>query len=204
MLSSIDFKGQKLLLIGAAVLLVAILAAFFGLQQQKKGANSMEAIQDSIVSAAMKNDTVRKNTTIVNYMEKNLKDKVLGDYKFDTAKAYFINVDGASKVETSDGDLGGDNETTLVIPAGSLSVAFIPNKALTATGVVAGVNEITKATGAVDKHDYAKGFVTDGYIAVFGAGWDEAAAKDFAEKFFPAGSVVHVGAKYGVANSINQ
>lgn len=200
MTSSIDFKGQKLLLIAAAVLLVAILGAFFALQQQKQGASSMEAIQDSIVSAAQKNDTVRSKTTIVDYMKKELGKKSLGDYKIETTHAYLINVDGQTKVE-GDGDLGAGS---LTVEAGKVAVAFIPNK--TTTAATAGVTEIKDGQNtptAKDLSDVAKGYVTDGYIALFGNGWTEDVAKEFAEKFFPAGTVVHVGSAYGVASSIN-
>lgn len=200
MTSSIDFKGQKLLLLAVAVLTVAILAAFFGYQQQKQGANSMEAIQDSIVSAAQKNDTVRAKTTIVDYMKKELEKKSLGDYKLDTTHAYLVNVEGQTKVE-SDGDLGAGSMT---LAAGKLTVAFITNKPV--ASATAGLSEIKDGANtptASTMSDIAKGYVTDGYIALFGDGWDEAAAKTFAEKFFPAGSVVKVGTQYGVANSIN-
>lgn len=203
MLSMADFKGQKLLYLAGAAFVLLIVAAFFLLQQQKAGSSSMEAIQDSIVTAAQRNDTVRSKTTIVDYMQKNLDKKSLGDYKIKTDKAYVLNVNGAELVEGT-GDLGAG--TLDDIGDAEVGVVFIPNKqsASFATGVATVTSKATTANPDVTKaSDLAKGYVTDGYIALFGNNWNEDTAKDFAEKYFPAGTVVKLGLVYGVATNIN-
>lgn len=216
---------REIQLVVAIGLFIAVLLIiyFINTNNARKWGAVIIAVQDAMIKATQKNDTLKAKSTIARFSE-NLDDKTLGDMKLTANKMYVLNVDGDALVEN------GEN-TTAIMPAdltatastsSILQVAFIPSEKVKykpdGTNMIDNATLI-RPTNPTDKQmkvtsngatteiatndlktypEAIRWFINSGYLAFYG--WDtKDAATSFRDKFFSTGTVVKTGSVFGIA-----
>lgn len=121
MLSQIDFKGQKMMLLSIVVLMVVILWAFFGFNQLKSGNSFQDNIVDWIIENAIKSSQPTAPALL-----KSLWKSKLGDLKFNTDEMIYSTSDNYESLtlneKTKDAnlkDLFDNSQDTKIIAFGN-------------------------------------------------------------------------------------
>lgn len=216
---------REIQLVVAIGLFIAVLLIiyFINTNNARKWGAVIIAVQDAMIKATQKNDTLKAKSTIARFTD-NLDDKSLGDMKLIANKMYVLNVDGDALVENGESTAAVPTDLTATATTSStLQVAFIPSAKVMykPEGASHPVDHATliRPTNPTDKQmkvsingtasevenadlkkypETIRGFVNSGYLAFYG--WDNKdAATSFRDKFFSTGTVVKTGAVYGIA-----
>lgn len=216
---------REIQLVVAIGLFIAVLLIiyFINTNNARKWGAVIIAVQDAMIKATQKNDTLKAKSTIARFSD-NLDDKSLGDMKLIANKMYVLNVDGDRLIENGE-------DTTAVMPtdltatastSSTLQIAFIPSEKIKykpdGTNMIDN-STLIRPTNPTDKQmkitsngatteiandalktypEAIRGFVNSGYLAFYG--WDSKdAATSYRDKFFSTGTVVKTGSVFGVA-----
>lgn len=192
MLSQIDFKGQKMMLLSIVVLMVAILWAFFGFNQLKSGNSFQDDIVDWIIENAIKSPQPTAPALL-----KSLWKSKLGDLKFNTDEMIYSTSDNyeslALNEKTKDAnlkDLFDNSQDTKIIAFG--------NKLSNKTYVLKKDGTGTLDGNVLNKEDLKTIGKDISTIAI--GSFSEKKANEIINKHFPRGSKVKLDEdKYLVA-----
>ena len=219
---------REIQLVVAIGLFIAVLLIiyFINTNNARKWGAVIIAVQDAMIKATQKNDTLKAKSTIARFTD-NLDDKSLGDMKLIANKMYVLNVDGDAAVEN------GETPSTVAVPAdltatasasSTLQIAFIPSQKINykpdgthfidnatlirptnptdkqlKVGLNGSATPTEVANDALKTYPEAiRWFMSSGYLSFYG--WDtKEAATSFRDKFFSTGTVVKTGTVYGIA-----
>ena len=216
---------REIQLVVAIGLFIAVLLIiyFINTNNARKWGAVIIAVQDAMIKATQKNDTLKAKSTIARFSD-NLDDKSLGDMKITANKMYVLNLDGDALIENG-ADTAAVVPTELTATASTssiLQIAFIPSQQVKykpdGTNLIQN-STLIRPTNPTDKQmkvtsngttteiandalktypEAIRGFVNSGYLAFYG--WDRKEdATSFRDKFFSTGTVVQTGTVFGIA-----
>lgn len=218
---------REIQLVVAIGLFIAVLLIiyFINTNNARKWGAVIIAVQDAMIKATQKNDTLKAKSTIARFTD-NLDEKTLGDMKITGNKMYVLNVKGDELVETGESAAPVPADLTATASTSSiLQIAFIPSDKVMFkpngwTDTI-DYSVLVRPTNATDKQmkiklsawatvsevengdlkkypEAIRWFMSSGYLAFYG--WDtKEAATSFRDKFFSTGTVVKTGAVFGIA-----
>lgn len=192
MLSQIDFKGQKMIMLSIVVLMVVILWAFFGFNQLKSGNSFQDNIVDWIIQNAIKSPQPTAPALL-----KSLWKSKLGDLKFNTDEMIYSTSDNYESLalnektkDTNLKDLFDNSQDTKIIAFG--------NKLSNKTYVLKRDGTGTLDGNVLNKEDLKTIGKDISTIAI--GSFSEKKANEIINKHFPRGSKVKLDEdKYLVA-----
>lgn len=216
---------REIQLVVAIGLFIAVLLIiyFINTNNARKWGAVIIAVQDAMIKATQKNDTLKAKSTIARFSD-NLDDKSLGDMKITANKMYVLNLDGDALIENG-ADTAAVVPTELTATASTssiLQIAFIPSQQVKykpdGTNLIQN-STLIRPNNPTDKQmkvtsngttteiandalktypEAIRGFVNSGYLAFYG--WDRKEdATSFRDKFFSTGTVVQTGTVFGIA-----